>query len=284
MLWALEEAPDVPSQCLSALIGLANHADADGCGAYAGQVLLAEYARKSDRQVRSDLARLLDEKLIRRGDQSLVAHIPADSRPVVYDLAMERKRTSARKSASGRAIAAPKTTERLSDQREHGGAGSRLPDGTGSVLPEGSGSRLPTNQVTTKNSSTKSSRPRRNLNEGREDAMRLCAHLADEIEANGSLRPGITQEWLTEARLLMDKDGRTEAQAHRAITWCQQNTFWRRNVMSMPKLREKYDQLRMQADDERRAPASSNGRGKYAPGSSPSGPLKPITEDTEVNL
>lgn len=87
----------------------------------------------------------------------------------------------------------------------------------------------------------------RDLNEGREDVDRLCGHLADRIEANGSRRPAITKRWRDEARLMLDKDGRTEQQVHAAIDWCQDDPFWRANVLSMPKLREKYDQLRLQA-------------------------------------
>jgi len=81
----------------------------------------------------------------------------------------------------------------------------------------------------------------------REDAERLCAHLADRIEANGSRRPAVTAKWRDAARLMLDKDGRTEQQAHDAIDWCQADEFWRANILSMPKLREKYDQLRLQA-------------------------------------
>jgi hypothetical protein len=37
----------------------------------------------------------------------------------------------------------------------------------------------------------------------------------------------------------------------RAIDWCQDDEFWRSNVLSMPKLREKYEQLRLQASRRR---------------------------------
>jgi hypothetical protein len=88
----------------------------------------------------------------------------------------------------------------------------------------------------------------------RDDAERLCAHLANRIEANGSKRPTITAKWLDAARLMIDLDGRTEEQAHTAIDWCQDDEFWRSNVMSMPTLREKYDQLRLQAIREKSPP------------------------------
>jgi hypothetical protein len=81
----------------------------------------------------------------------------------------------------------------------------------------------------------------------RTDVEQVCRHLADRIEANGSKRPTITKAWRDAARRLIDKDGRTVEQIVRAIDWCQDDDFWRPNIMSMPKLREKYDQLRLQA-------------------------------------
>ncbi len=81
----------------------------------------------------------------------------------------------------------------------------------------------------------------------RPDVEQVCRHLADRIEANGSKRPPITKGWRDAARLLIDKDGRTVEQILRAIDWCQDDPFWRANVLSMPKLREKYDQLRLAA-------------------------------------
>jgi hypothetical protein len=94
----------------------------------------------------------------------------------------------------------------------------------------------------------------------REDVERLCKHLADRIEGNGSKRPTIGKKWRDAARLLMDKDGRTEAQVRAAIDWCQNDEFWKSNVMSMSTLREQYDRLRLQAEQQRNARASPNGK------------------------
>jgi helix-turn-helix protein len=88
--WALRDAEEVPAHCVGVLVGLANHASADGRGAYPSQRLLASYARKTTRQVRSDLRKLEEIGLIRAGDQRLVEHIPADRRPQVWDLALDR--------------------------------------------------------------------------------------------------------------------------------------------------------------------------------------------------
>lgn len=94
----------------------------------------------------------------------------------------------------------------------------------------------------------------------RPDVEQICTHLADRIEANGSKRPVITVAWRTAARLLLDKDGRTVDQVLKAIDWCQADPFWRANVLSMPKLRDKYDQLRLKATAERDAAAARAAR------------------------
>ena len=56
---------------------------------------------------------------------------------------------------------------------------------------------------------------------------------------------------------MLDLDGRTEDEVVRAIDWCQRGDsdrarFWRPNVMSMTKLRAKFDQMRLQATEEQR--------------------------------
>lgn len=91
------------------------------------------------------------------------------------------------------------------------------------------------------------------MSELRPDVERVCAHLAARITGNGSKPPTIGQRWRDSARLLIDKDGRTVDQIIKAVDWCQDSEFWRANVMSMPKLREKYDQLRLAALAEQKA-------------------------------
>lgn len=91
--------------------------------------------------------------------------------------------------------------------------------------------------------------------EHRPDVEKICRHLADRIHDNGSKRPNITKKWRDEARRLIDLDNRTVDQIIRAIDWCQNDEFWRANILSMPKLREKYEQLRLAAQ-------RANGRGK----------------------
>jgi hypothetical protein len=100
--------------------------------------------------------------------------------------------------------------------------------------------------------------------EEREDVERVCAHLRQRVIDGG--KPAhlvnITDKWRTAARLLMDRDGVTEDQVHRAIDWVQDHDFWRTNVRAMPKLREKYFELRDQAARDR-----NRQKPKPAPGS-----------------
>lgn len=89
--WVLNDAPDLPPNLVATLVALANHADAAGRGTAPSQKRLAHYTRKKPRTIRDDLAALETRGLIRRGDQRLVASLPADRRPIVYDLAMKRR-------------------------------------------------------------------------------------------------------------------------------------------------------------------------------------------------
>lgn len=81
----------------------------------------------------------------------------------------------------------------------------------------------------------------------RPEIEQLCELMADRIEANGSKRPTITKRWEDACRLMLDRDGRTPEQIAYLINWSQSDSFWKSNILSMPKLRDKFDQLRLQA-------------------------------------
>lgn len=89
MSWALTAAPVVSAQEHVILITLADRAADDGTAAWPSQDWIAQRARCHPRTVRRHLQALEARGLIRRGDQALVAHLRADSRPVVWDLALE---------------------------------------------------------------------------------------------------------------------------------------------------------------------------------------------------
>lgn len=103
------------------------------------------------------------------------------------------------------------------------------------------------------------------LSAGREDVDRVCAHLIERLVANECKAPTVAGAgWRKAARLMMDADGRTEQQVHNMIEWATNDSFWRANILSMPTLREKYDQMRLRALEEAtgkkggRAPAYSD--------------------------
>jgi len=98
------------------------------------------------------------------------------------------------------------------------------------------------------------------------ESIAECEHLADWIERNGSKRPAVTKAWLQAADRLKRLDGRTHEQVMTCIDWCQRDEFWRSNVLSMPKLREKYDQLRLVASRRAAQPSGSDIRAAIARG------------------
>ncbi|MER7433159.1 hypothetical protein ABT341_00365 [Pseudonocardia alni] len=84
----------------------------------------------------------------------------------------------------------------------------------------------------------------------RDDVEAVCTRLRDLIIENGSKAPTITQEWRRQARLMLDSDKRDLSKALNLIEWCQKDTFWQSNILSMPKFRQQYDQLALKAREE----------------------------------
>lgn len=74
---------------LAALMAVANFVKEDLTGCWASQRVLAEKARVTDRTMRTHLRALAERSVIVPGDESLVAHLPADNRPDVWNLNRE---------------------------------------------------------------------------------------------------------------------------------------------------------------------------------------------------
>ena len=81
----------------------------------------------------------------------------------------------------------------------------------------------------------------------REDVEQLCIRLRDHIAGNTAKTPNITAKWRTEARLLLDRDDIPFDEAVRVLDWCQADSFWKGNILSMPKFREKFAQLQIKS-------------------------------------
>lgn len=86
--------------------------------------------------------------------------------------------------------------------------------------------------------------PRRN------DVDALCNRLVELMIENECKPPTISEAWRTEARLLLDKDGRDFTKAMALLEWSQNDIFWKTNILSLPTFRKQYEQLRLKANAE----------------------------------
>lgn len=55
------------------------------------------------------------------------------------------------------------------------------------------------------------------------------------------------QTWADDFRKLIELDGKSVDNVRLVIEWCQQDSFWKANILSAKKLRDKYDQLKVQS-------------------------------------
>lgn len=109
---------DTTTKCV--LAAFADYAHPDGTAAFPSLKTVAADAECSKDTVKRHLKTLLEEGFMRPGDQQLVAHIRADRRPVVYDLAMSEETRLLWKASHARGGSLHPRTE--SEPSEDGGA------------------------------------------------------------------------------------------------------------------------------------------------------------------
>ena len=85
----------------------------------------------------------------------------------------------------------------------------------------------------------------------RPDVDAVCDAMAASVQRRTGRAPRVTAAWRTQARLMIDRDGRTVADVTRIIDWVEADDFWRANILSLPKLRQKFDTLRLQSQRPR---------------------------------
>lgn len=78
----------------------------------------------------------------------------------------------------------------------------------------------------------------------RTDVEGLCRYMHAAVTAIG-VKATIGEKWRDSARLMLDKDERDQHEIRAVIDWTMADPFWKANVHSVPKLRDKYDQLRL---------------------------------------
>jgi len=68
------------------------------------------------------------------------------------------------------------------------------------------------------------------------------------------------ERWTDAFRLLHERDGHSWQEIDAMIDWCQRDSFWRQNILSGDKLREKWDQLAAKRAAETKGDGSRYGR------------------------
>lgn len=87
--------------------------------------------------------------------------------------------------------------------------------------------------------------PTLTTSELRPDVTAILDHLDDRIRANGAKVPARSKSNLDAARLLIDRDKHDPQEIREVIDWATSDQFWRSNILSMAKLRDKFDQLNL---------------------------------------
>jgi len=83
------------------------------------------------------------------------------------------------------------------------------------------------------------------------EAKELADILAELMIANGCKPPKVTAKWFADMDRLLRIDNRDRVEAEKVLRWCQQDDFWRTNIMSPATFRKQYDKLRMKMNGPR---------------------------------
>lgn len=89
-----------------------------------------------------------------------------------------------------------------------------------------------------------------------DDVHRLCDLLADLVRANGHNVGAVGVVWWRACDRLMRLDGFTAEQVEWVMRWATSDEFWQANIRSMPKLREKFTELKSRALADHRKKAT----------------------------
>jgi hypothetical protein len=99
----------------------------------------------------------------------------------------------------------------------------------------------------------------------RPDIDGIIQGFSDLLKANDvKHKPG--QSWHTAARLLIDKDGYTPDQIMFVARFATNDDFWKSNILSIPKLREKFEALKIKAQAQARPKPSTGAQARLQAG------------------
>lgn len=113
---------------------------------------------------------------------------------------------------------------------------------------EGTNNNSFNNNSLNKNSTKKKSRQSQKRYADDSPYMKLAKELFSEIKRNNdeAKEPNF-QRWADDFRKLVELDKRSIDNVREVLKWSQQDSFWKGNILSARKLREKYDQLKVQS-------------------------------------
>lgn len=99
----------------------------------------------------------------------------------------------------------------------------------------------------------------------RPDIEGVIQGFSDLLKANDvKHKPG--QSWRTAARLLIDKDGYTPEQIMYVARFATTDEFWKSNILSIPKLRDKFESLKIKAQAQARPKTSTGAQARLQVG------------------
>lgn len=213
----------------------------------AKQPNMLKLACRQAREVLSPLLRSALEAELRRLDPPAGESVAAKTAAVALDAAIEVL-------GKGSGNPSPDPSRKGSDGRN--GAARPLPAKTSKLEPlaepfaeprgVGEGVSSSSHLGNSSSSSSRRKAASRLSDPPRDDVDKLCSTLLARLHAN-DVKAAIGKRWLTEARLLLDRDRRPLDEALRLILWATSDPFWKGNIHSMPTFRAQYDKLRLQS-------------------------------------
>lgn len=253
-------------------IGLWSYVDDNGVGIYKMSNIVSDlFASDFYRDPTETLSRV-SEALQRLESRSMIDLYRVGDREYIYITNWERHQRVNNPNKSRYPLPTSENSEPIEGlSRSDTGSNETLSPGAGEQRSRG-----------TEEQSSSSAKPPAVAKPPREDVEELCTRLRDHVARNTDKPPTISARWRTEARLLLDKDGIEFDEAVRVLDWCQHDSFWMPNILSMPKFREKFAQLQIKS-------RQSSGRGNTNDGwSTPKGYdpadwLRPSTEPDYID-
>ncbi|MGN4667985.1 hypothetical protein ACTFRP_19535 [Bacillus cereus group sp. MYBK234-1] len=92
--------------------------------------------------------------------------------------------------------------------------------------------------------------------------MNAAKYLFEKIKENNlkQKEPSSFDSWANNVRLMRERDNRTFQEIKDVIDWCQNDSFWKSNILSTAKLRQRFDQLYMKMNETSDGYAKNRGR------------------------